>query len=259
MSIIQNSFKKKPCFVGYLMAGDGGMDRSLEAMLALVEGGVDILEVGVPFSDPVADGITIQQASARALNHQTTLSQILSLIHRFKKIKNIPVILFSYFNPILNAYKKQNNFYDIMKKNGVDGILIVDLPLEEMQEHYKACLKATIDPIFLISPSTPIDRIKIINELGKGMLYYICRYGTTGIKNTLPPNFHEKINAIKAEINLPLVVGFGISNRKMATAVCKHADGFVVGSLFVNAIAENKTSRELTKLVKQIDPRYTID
>lgn len=241
------------------MAGDGGFDRSLEAMLAFVEGGVDILEIGVPFSDPIADGKTIQQASYRSLQQGTIFSKILELIRRFKTFKNTPIILFSYYNPILNASQKQKHFYQKMKESGVDGILIVDLPLEEMQYHYEACLKVNIDPIFLISPSTSVNRIKKINKFGRGMLYYVCRYGTTGIKNELPENLREKISEIKSNTHLPLVVGFGVSNREMTKVISNHADGFVVGSLLVKAIAENKTHHELIQLVREVDPRRTRD
>src|SRR3990167_2433492 len=242
MSRISAVFKKGPAYVGYLTAGDGGHEKSLAAMLALIKGGVNILEVGVPFSDPIADGPIIQQASQRALLQGFSLDKVLKLIAELRTQTTIPIILFSYYNPI---YRNAAHFYSTAKKAGVDGMLVVDLPLEEAQPHVAYCKQYHLDPIFLIPPSTPSDRLQRINQFAAGMLYYVCRHGTTGIKTSLPDHFSEKLAEIKAVTSLPVVTGFGISNRDMARQALQHADGFVVGSLFVEAAHQG---RDLTAL-----------
>jgi len=251
MSVIENTLQQ-PCFIGYLTAGDGGMERSKEAMLALIHGGVDILEVGVPFSDPVADGPTIQAAATRALEDGANLEKILQLIRELKQETDTPIILFTYYNPILNAGP---GFYARAKEAGVDGCLVVDLPLEESDAYRKACEKEGLDPVFLISPSTPKERIKKIADCSRGMLYYVTRSGTTGVRDTLPTDLKEKLKTIKSVSKLPVVAGFGVSNRDMAKAMLEHADGFVVGSLFVKAVANGDTPEQIKTLVESIDPR----
>lgn len=253
--MITDTFKNKPVFVGYLTAGDGGLQKTKQAMQALVDGGVDILEVGIPFSDPVADGPIIQQAATRALQQGASLQNILPMIAEFKRFNHTPVIIFSYFNPIFQAKRQNPNFYQTLKDYGVDGCLVVDLPLEEMQSHYVDCINNQIDPIFLISPSTPIERIAKINQKGQGMFYYVCRKGTTGIKTDLPPDLKQRLTEIKHICQLPVVVGFGVSNREMAKKICDIADGFVVGSYFVKALASGENTRTLKALATSIDPR----
>lgn len=252
MSRISQQFAQGPAYIGYLTAGDGGIRKSLEMMQALIAGGVNILEVGVPFSDPVADGPTIQQAAARALATGINLQKIFGLIAQLRQQTEIPIILFSYYNPVL-AYG--DRFYFDAKNAGVDGCLIVDLPLEEAETHFQSCKIANIDPILLIAPSTPLERIKQINQRGRGFLYYVSRKGTTGIQTALTDDFADKITEIKQNVTLPIVAGFGIADRKSAKTVVSLADGFVVGSYFVNLIANGISAAELTRLTKSIDPR----
>lgn len=253
MSRISQAFHHRQAFVAYLTAGDGGLQRTLNAMLALVKGGVDVLEVGMPFSDPVADGPTIQQAAMRALAAGTTLDGVLQMIHDFRQHSDVPIILFSYYNPIYQA--AQNGFFNKAKNMGVDGCLIVDLPMEESAEYQAQCLQFDIDPIYIVSTSTAKERVQDLDKLSKGMLYYACRKGVTGVKNSLPEDFVSKLTEIKANAHWPVVAGFGISDCVMAAAVLEHADGFVVGSRFVEAIAKGATDDELTQLAKNIDPR----
>ncbi len=252
MNRIAQTFKNNPAYIGYLTAGDGGLNRSLSASLALVEGGVNILEIGVPFSDPVADGLTIQHASCRSLEAGTTLNEVLKLIHRIRQRTDTPIILFTYYNPIL-AFG--DSFYSRANEAGVDGCLVVDLPIEEAEKHLERCQQYQIDPILLLSPSTSLDRIEKISQHAKSMLYYVSRNGTTGVKSSLPSNFSENMKKIKPRVHLPVVAGFGISNAAMAKEVLQHANGFVVGSLFVDAIARGMSDQELIHLAKSIDPR----
>lgn len=252
MSEIENTLRKGPAYVGFLTAGDGGYEHSHKAILALIKGGVDIIEIGVPFSDPVADGPTIQQASERAIKQGSSMDQVLELIQQVRQQTTTPIILFSYYNPIL-VY--QQDFYAKLKAAGANGILVVDLPLAEADHHLEQCKRHNIDPIFLISPSTSTQRIKSFKPHARGMLYYVCRNGTTGVKNSLPDDFASKLESIKQHIDLPVVAGFGISNREMAAQALQHADGFVVGSRFVDAAHKTQNYQELTRLAKDIDPR----
>lgn len=250
---IKNVFKSGAVFIAYITAGQRNINCLLESALALIKGGVNILEIGVPFSDPVADGPVIQRAMVDALENNTKIEDALTLTAKIKQQVEIPVVLFSYYNPILQQSKQ--GFYERAKAVGIDGILVVDLPHEEAADHIKNCKENEIDPIFIIAPSTTDERIKEITKDAKGFIYYVCRKGTTGMKNTLPDNFANKIAKIKKLSNLPVVAGFGIASRKNASEVIKQADGFVVGSRFVHAIEQGITDQELKKLTKEIDPR----
>ncbi len=252
MSAIAASLKQQRGFIAYLTVGDGGIERSKQAIHALIQGGVTILELGLPFSDPIADGPVIQAATLRALENGTSLDDVLELISQLKKEIEIPIILFTYYNPILNAGP---TVYARAQKVGVDGILIVDLPVEESVAYRAACKRYNLDPIFLISPTSSQERIKKIASYSQGMLYYVTRSGTTGIRGTLPLDLKQKLKEIRALCSLPVVAGFGISNRDMAAAILKYADGFVVGSLFVEAIARHDSSQQIAALAQSIDPR----
>lgn len=235
---------RTPAFIAYLTAGDGGMDYSLQAALALEKGGVDLLEIGIPFSDPVADGPVIQKAMERSLKAGTTPEMVLSLIREIRKHSSIPVVLFSYYNPIFIAGE---SFLKRAKEAGVDGILIVDLPVEEDTP--------ILDRVLLVSPSTSDERMEQIAQKAKGFIYYVCQKGTTGARQELPEAVKTDIARIKKYTSLPVVAGFGISNKKTAEMALSSADGFVVGSLFVDAIGRKVSPEELTQLARSIDPR----
>ena len=252
MNKINKIFTKGPAYIAYLTAGQVSLNSSLQAALALVAGGVDILEIGVPFSDPIADGPVIQQAMTNAIEHNVSIIEVLELVERIKQQTNIPIVLFTYYNPLLQF---QHSIYKQAKAAGVDGILVVDLPLDESDQHVKFCKKFGIDPIFVITPTTSSERIKDINKQAQGFLYYACRAGTTGIKKTLPEDFAANIHRIKQNSNLPVAAGFGIASREVAKEVISQADGFVVGSRFVDAIANGITPAKLTQLTRAIDPR----
>ena len=253
MNRIEKIFKQGPAFVGYITAGHNGLDYSLEAALALIEGGVNILEVGVPFSDPIADGPVIQNSSNQSLRNGTNIFGVLELIKKIRCRTEVPIIFFSYFNPMLQSDKK--GIYRLVKECGVDGILVVDLPLEEAEIHVKKCKDNSIAPVLIIAPSTKIERIKLIDKSGSGFLYYACRSGTTGMRYSLPDGFARRMKKIKKETHLPVVAGFGISTKTDAEEVLKHANGFVVGSFFVNAMENGASPEELKQLAKKIDPR----
>jgi len=226
MSRISQAFAKKQAFIGYLTAGDS----SKEHFLSLIEMGVNVLEIGIPFSDPVADGPVIQKAMVRSLRAGTTPKKVLQLVAELRKETEVAIVLFTYFNPIQRDLK---GFLAQAKKAGADGVLVVDLPLEESAPYQLLCKDFGLSPIFVIAPSTPPERIRAISDAAKGFIYYACRKGTTGARSSLPEDLSEKIAQIRTHTDLPIAVGFGISSRETANAVLKIADGFVVGSHFV--------------------------
>lgn len=250
LSRVEKLFKNEKAKIAYLTSGDGGIACTLDAAFALIEGGVNLLEIGVPFSDPVADGPVIQSACERALSQGTTIEDVLWLVKEIRKKSEIPLILFSYLNPILAVDPAQ--FLKRAKEAGVDGLLLVDCPLEESDEIYEYCITYQLDLIYVITPSTPVSRIKQINQYARGFLYYACRKGTTGVRSDLPDGLKEKIESIKEVSQLPVVVGFGISNYKMVDQIFQFADGAVIGSLFVNALAEKISMQDLTKIAHDI-------
>ena len=249
---ITNAFAKNKAFVAYLTAGDGGMAKTLAAALALIEAGVTILEIGVPFSDPIADGPVIQRAAARSLDAGTTLSSILDLIKELRKHTDIPLILFTYLNPLLQALS--NDFLNQARQAGIDGLLVVDCPLEEMDAIVDSCRQQGIAPIFVASPTTSVARLQMIAQQGQGFLYYACRKGTTGIRTDLPEDFTGKMQTLRTHVKLPIVVGFGIATRQAASQVLQYADGVVVGSLFVQALENDMQLADLQQLAKKVNP-----
>lgn len=251
MNRIENIFKKnKKVFVAYLTAGHKGIEYSFESAIAMIEGGVNILEIGIPFSDPIADGPVIQKAMQDALQRKTSINDVFSLVGKIREHdKNVPIVLFSYLNPIL---KIGLDFYIKAAKAGADAILIVDMPLEESKKIHQKCKDSALELIFIISPSTPKKRIKEIIKHAGGFLYYVCRKGTTGMKSQLPEGFAEKIEEIKSSSKLPVVAGFGISSKSMADEVLQYADGFVVGSYLVDAMQKGIGKDELTSITRNL-------
>jgi tryptophan synthase alpha chain len=245
--MITHAFANGPAFIAYLTLGDGGLDYTLTSALALVKGGVDILEIGLPFSDPIADGPVIQKAMERSLENGTKAQDLIAFLKAFRQESEIPVVLFSYYNPILAS---GNNFLAQAKEAGANGMLLIDLPYELMPE-------SPLDPILIISTSTPQQRLQKIVQKGKGFIYYVCQKGTTGMRGSLPAHFSRDIEQIKRECSLPVVAGFGISHRQTAKEAINSADGFVVGSYFVEAMSHKVSPEELTSLAEQIDPRRT--
>jgi tryptophan synthase alpha chain len=246
--MISHAFANGPAFIAYLTLGDGGLDYSLESALALVKGGVDLLEIGLPFSDPVADGPVIQKAMERSLQNGTKTQDLIPFLKRFRQQSDVPIVLFSYYNPVLASGK---DFLIQSKEAGANGMLLVDLPYELLPD-------CSLDPILIVSTSTPQDRLQKIAQKGKGFIYYACQKGTTGMRGSLPTHFNQDIERIKRACSLPVVAGFGISNRQTAKEAMDSADGFVIGSYFVDAMSCKVSSEELTHLARKIDPRRTL-
>lgn len=235
--------QNRKALIPFITAGDPSLDATVPMMHALVEAGVDIIELGVPFSDPMADGPTIQLASERALAHNTSLRDVLAMVAEFRQTNNdIPVVLMGYLNPLERM--GYETFAEEAKQAGVDGVLLVDLPPEEAVDVKHLFQSRDIDMINLIAPTTTNQRIKLIGEVSTGYVYYVSVKGVTGSKALDLDDVSKNLNRIRQHIELPVGVGFGISNGETAAAVASVSDGVIVGSALVNLIAANSTDRE---------------
>lgn len=242
MSRISNSFAKlkaegRKALIPYVTAGDPAPAVTVSLLHALVDAGADIIELGVPFSDPMADGPVIQLACERALTHDTRLSDVLAMVAEFRqKDSQTPIVLMGYLNPIeIMGYEK---FATSAKEAGVDGVLTVDLPPEESDEFNQIMQQNEIDTIYLLAPTTEEDRVKYICENGSGYLYYVSVKGVTGSAALDVKSVAEKLDVVRQYTSLPLGVGFGIKDAASAKAVSEVADGVIVGSVLVNKIAD---------------------
>ena len=227
--------------VVYLTAGDPDRKASLEYISAAAEGGADIIEVGIPFSDPTADGPTIQAASTRALSAGTTVRGVLSLVSSFRERYDTPVVLFGYYNPIFRY--GVGPFCRDAGRAGADGILVVDLPPEEADEMAPAARTAGLNRIPLVAPTSGRRRIRRASESGSGFLYMISVTGITGVRKSLPPGISTWAAAVRKESRLPVAIGFGISTPAMARSAARHADAVVVGSACVRIVERHGAGR----------------
>ncbi len=234
---IKKAFSK-PSFIGYMVAGDPDIERSKTVASALVDGEPDIIEVGIPFSDPVADGPVIQAADARALAAGAVPSMAFEITRDIRRYSDVPVVIFTYINPIIKA--GFDSFYADAKESGADAVLIVDMPVEEADEALEAAERHGLDQIFLISITTSEERMKKIAGKARGFAYLISALGTTGQRDRIPEEALELIARAKDIFNIPVVVGFGISGPENAKRLIDSgADGIVVGSAIVSAAGEN--------------------
>ena len=249
MSIIKSTFENlekvnSKALVTYTVAGDPNLDTSEKIISEIVSSGADIIEIGVPFSDPMSEGPVIQMAHERSLINKTSLIDILSLSKRLKKkFKTTPIVLMGYFNTFINSLNSTKSNHDIndgicseLKKNGVDGLIIVDLPYEESEAIFKKLSKYEIDLIRLISPTTNDLRINEIISNSSGFLYYVSLKGITGADIDSYDELKKRVQKIKNSSNIPVVVGFGIKDQETASNMSSFADGVVVGSAIVDKI-----------------------
>jgi len=239
--------KKEKALIVYLTAGDPSLAITKELILALENAGADILEIGVPFSDPTADGPVIQAAAQRALKSGATLTAILEMIKEVRRVSQIPIVLFGYYNPIF-VYGGEK-FAHHAARAGVDGVLVVDLPPEEAPELREFTDAAGIDFIFLIAPTTGAKRTRQIAAGATGFLYYISITGITGTAAPKIADIETAVSKLRKITKLPVAVGFGITNPEQAGQIGKTADGVIVGSAVVRLIDENRNSPDLIKIV----------
>ncbi len=226
--------EKRAAFVAYLCAGDPDFDTSLAACRAVIEAGADVLELGVPFSDPLADGLTNQLAAQRALDGGMTAARVFELVHRIRETSQVPIVFYTYYNLVFS--NGVDAYIRTAKAAGVDGMLTLDLPPEEAGEVLAACAKHDVKTVFIVAPTTPAARLPVIGAAATGFIYYVSREGVTGVRDQVATNIPEAVAAIKKHTALPVVVGFGISTREQVRQVAKAADGVVVGSALVNVI-----------------------
>jgi len=235
--------ENRACFVAYLCAGDPDLETSLAACRALLAHGVDVLELGVPFSDPLADGLTNQLAAQRALESGMTAAKVFELVRRIREFSQVPVVFYTYYNLVFaNGVE---DYVRTAREAGVDGLLTLDLPPEEAGEVMAACKKHGLKTVFIVAPTTPDARLPKIAAAATGFIYYVSREGVTGVRNEVAANVPEAVARIKAAAGeLPVVVGFGISTRAHVAEVAACADGVVIGSALVNCIRDNLAQRD---------------
>ena len=252
MSTIPAAFAKirstgRPGLIAYVTAGDPDLSETARILVTLSRNGADVIEVGVPFSDPLADGPVIQRASERALASGTTLRRTLQMIKDTRADIASPLVLFTYANPILRLGEPE--FVRLAADAGVDGVLMLDLPVEEAGPFRQRLVDADIDPIFLLSPTTTDERIRMSAQLGRGFLYIISRLGVTGARDRVATDAEALVRRVRAHSDLPLALGFGISTPEQVAEVGRWVDAAVVGSALVNVIAQHGRAVDLADRV----------
>jgi tryptophan synthase alpha chain len=233
--------EKRAAFVAYLCAGDPDFDTSLQACRAVLEAGADLLELGVPFSDPLADGLTNQLAAQRALEGGMTAARVFELVRRIREFSQVPVVFYTYYNLVFA--NGVDAYVQAAKAAGVDGMLTLDLPPEEADEVMAACARHDLKTVFIVAPTTPPGRLPKIGAAATGFIYYVSREGVTGVRQQVAANIPEAVASIRRHTKLPVAVGFGISTREQVRQVARSADGVVVGSALVNVIKDNLANR----------------
>lgn len=241
LTTVFNKLKKegRKAFIPYIMAGDPSLDKTAEILNLFEEIGADIIELGVPFSDPLADGPTIQSASERALLNHVTLKKVLNFISGIKLNRNIPIVIMSYFNPIFKMGIE--NFFRKAKESNIDGVIIPDLPPDEAGDVIKYSRKFLVDTIFLLAPTSTEERIKKVVKASSGFIYYVSITGITGSRLILDGSIQELITKIRSYTKKPIAVGFGVSKPEEANIVAKISDGVIIGSAIIKKFYEART------------------
>lgn len=246
---------KQKAFIAFLTAGFPSLDITKRLILDFAKLGVDVIEVGVPFSDPLADGPTIQVSSNYALGKGVNLNKIFSMIYKIRRKTNIPICLMSYYNPILKF--GITRFIKACNLAGVDGVIVPDLPPEEAKELVQCAKKGKVDVISFLSPTSGINRVKLVDKVASGFIYYVSLTGVTGARSNLSKDIKKHISQIKEYSKKPVCVGFGISQPKHVKQINKFADGVIVGSAVIKIIEKNirnkkKLVKEVSRLVKRL-------
>lgn len=232
----------RAAFIAYLCAGDPDFETSLAACRAVIDAGTDILELGMPFSDPLADGIANQLAAQRALASGMTTAKVFELVRRVRETSDVPIVLYVYYNLVFaNGIEP---FVRAARAAGVDGLLTLDLPPEEAGDLNAAARAAGVEIVSLVAPTTPDSRLPAIAATASGFVYYVSREGVTGVREQVAAGIREAVARIRRHTALPIAVGFGISRREHVTEVAAAADGVVVGSALVGVVQQNAQKRE---------------
>jgi tryptophan synthase alpha chain len=246
-------FENKPSLIVYVTCGDPDLATTRDVILAATDAGASVIELGVPFSDPLADGPVIQRASERALKHGTSLQNVLTLASEIREHSQaVGLVIFSYLNPIMRMGLAK--FCHVARVAGVDGTLITDLPVEEASEYLHEARKNDLATIFLAAPTSPDERLKLIAQVSSGFIYAISRTGVTGARQQMTGDAKNLVKRIRRFTNLPIAVGFGISTPEQFAAVGKFADAAVVGSAIVHVIEQNpgREAATVSEFVRQL-------
>jgi tryptophan synthase alpha chain len=254
MNRIDRTFKElrkngRKALIPYIMAGDPDLDATIKYINDLESSGADIIELGVPFSDPLADGPTIQKAAERSLQKGTTLRKVLNLVKEVRKTSEIPLILMTYYNPIFKLGVE--SFIAKAVKAGVDGVIIPDLIPDEADEFMKLSRQHNLDTIFLLAPTSTDDRIKKVTKASTGFIYFVSITGITGAKLSMGSLMKKTLTAINNTTKKPIAVGFGVSTAKEAASVARMADGVIIGSAIVKLIAKGKNIKSFIKNIRK--------
>ncbi|MDR0900143.1 MAG: tryptophan synthase subunit alpha [Methanobrevibacter sp.] len=236
MSKITESFRDEKAFIAFLTAGDPSKEKTVEFILAMEEAGADIIEIGIPFSDPIAEGAVIQNANTRALSRSINTDDIFDLVTDVRKKSDIPLAFLTYINPVF--YYGYEKFFKKCKEVGINGIIIPDLPYEEKGEISEIAEKYDVDIISLIAPTSK-DRVKMIAKDSKGFIYLVSSMGVTGVRTNIKTNLEDIIVEIKKVTDVPVAVGFGINTPEQSKNISKIADGVIVGSAIVKIIEKH--------------------
>ncbi len=239
--------KKQAAFIAYVAAGDPNVESSLKVIQALADAGADVIELGVPFSDPQADGIVNQLAAERALKNGMCVTHLFELIRKFRKTHDTAIVLFTYLNPVY-AYG-YDQFHIDAAEAGADGILLLDLPPDEIPNNPEFSSSEKLKRITLITPSTPADRVELLAKQSEGFIYTVSRMGVTGAQAAPSAHVAELVSSIKKHTDTPVCVGFGINTPEQAAEIASACDGIVVGSCIVNQVAENTENSDLAGII----------
>ncbi|MHB8232267.1 MAG: tryptophan synthase subunit alpha [bacterium] len=237
----------KTAFIPFISIGDPDMETSLEIAKTLINNGADMIELGFPFSDPMADGKVIQKSYERALKNRISMEDAFNFIKRLKAFRDIPVIFFTYYNPVFVLGGK---FAKGAESAGIDGVLVVDLPPEESNELTRYIQEKNIYQIYLLAPTTGKERMKQILSRSKGFVYYVSVTGVTGARKSLPETIHSRIKTIKKFSSIPVGVGFGISSKEQVKEITGYADAIIIGSRIIQFIENNINDKP--KIIKKI-------
>ena len=251
MSRIANAFNNKKAFIAFLTAGDPDYETSLQNFKAVIEAGADLIEVGIPFSDPIAEGPVIQEADIRALSSGMTTDKVFRLVKDLRKDYDLPIVFMTYANPVYHY--GADKFFKNASEAGADGIIIPDCPFEERGEFEDSAAKYGMDFISMIAPTSE-DRIKTIAAKARGFIYVVSSLGVTGVRSSITTDLDSIIKLIKEATDTPAAIGFGISTPEQAAAMSKKADGVIVGSAMVKIVAQygKEASAKLSEYVKSI-------
>ncbi len=236
MSKISNAFKNGKAFIGFLTAGDPTVEKTVEYILAMEEAGCDLIEIGIPFSDPMAEGVVIQDANVRALKHNTTTDDVFEIVRAVRSKTDIPLVFLTYINPVF--FYGYEEFFKKCGELGIDGIISPDLPYEEKGEIADIARKNDVDVISLIAPTSK-ERIQMIANDATGFIYVVSSLGVTGMRSEIKTDLKSILEDIRDVTDLPLAVGFGINTPEQAKDISRLADGVIVGSAIVKIIEEH--------------------